>query len=338
MDNIEKKQKNCKYITVTFYGSIFLAIILIVTVALFFFHLFTQDVMPYADPSQLAVKCDTCVISKDICNSSESCEASKIICNSNDMSQMQYIVAQVDLAVDKFSQWTGYWLSIISLILAVFTLIQAFTNYKSNKDAEKRFEEAKKDNEKRFDDYEKRFDKIKDNFFEKLNFERKRLELTIHDTELSAIQNRLSCISACISNFPDAFSLTPTAERRNFTRSFLNLLNVEYTEYVYYMRRLIDNISHNTGCSVKLDLRKDVNYVYLVWCDMSIAINRAMYDIPARIQDDAFIDLRNLLSTAISDYQRQQINSENVVRRMSEIQEVLEVLVNTLLLNRQDTT
>lgn len=331
MDNIEKKQKNCKYITVSLCCSIVLAIILIGMIALFFFHLFTQDVMPYADPSQLAVKCDTCVISKDICNSSESCEASKIICNSNDMSQLQYIVAQVDLAVDKFSQWTGYWLSIISLILAVFTLIQAFTNYKSNKDAEKRFEEAKKDNEKRFD-------KIKDNFFEKLNFERKRLELTIHDTELSAIQNRLSCISACISNFPDAFSLTPTAERRNFTRSFLNLLNVEYTEYVYYMRRLIDNISHNTGCSVKLDLRKDVNYVYLVWCDMSIAINRAMYDIPARIQDDAFIDLRDLLSTAISDYQRQQINSENVVRRMSEIQEVLEVLVNTLLLNCQDTT
>lgn len=336
MDNSE--QKNSKYITVTFYGSIILSIILIVAVALFFFHLFTQDVMTYADPSQLAVKCDTCVISKDICNSSESCEASKIICNSNDMSQLQYIVAQVDLAVDKFSQWTGYWLSIISLILAIFTLIQAFTNYKSNKDAEKRFEEAKKDYEKRFVNYVKSFDKMKDNISENFNNVKKSFELTIHDTELSAIQNRLSCISACISNFPDAFSLTPTAERRNFTRSFLNLLNVEYTEYVYYMRRLIDNTSHNTDSSVRLDLRREVSYVYLAWCDMSIAINRAMYDIPIRIQDDAFIDLRNLLSTAISDFQRQQINSENVVRRMSEIQEVLEVLVNTLLLNRQDTT
>lgn len=331
MDNSGETQKHNKDVTVSLRYSIVLAIILIGTVALFFFHLYTQEALTYADPSQLAVKCDSCVVSQNICNSSDSYEASKTICSSNDISQMQYIISQVDLAVDKLSQWTGYWLSIISLILAVFTLIQAFTNYKSNKDAEKRLEEAVTDNEKRFDEAN---NKLK----ETIDSERRRFELIIRDTELSAIQNRLSCISACISKFPDAFSLTPTAERRNFTRSFLNLLNVEYTDYAFYMRRLIDNISHDRGSSVKIDLRREISYVYLVWCDMSIAINLAMYDIPVRIQDDAFIDLRDLLSTAISDYQRQQINSENVVRRMSEIQEALEVLVNTLLLNRQDTT
>lgn len=102
------------------------------------------------------------------------------------------------------------------------------------------------------------------------------------------------------------------------------------------MRQVIDCNTSCTGNSVILDLSREVNYVYIVWCDINIAINRAMYDIPARIQDDVFNDLRDLLSTAISDYHRLRINSANVVGRMSEIQEALELLINTLQHNRHD--
>ncbi len=331
MDNSEKVQKNSKDIIVTLRSSIILAIILIGIVALFFFHLYTQEALMHADLSQLEIKYDFHDISKNICNSSDSSDTSKIICNSIDTSQLQYIVAQIDLEIDKFSQWTGFWLSIISCILAIFTLIQAFTNYKSNKDAEKRIDNALKG-------FADKFQQEKIEFKRKFNFERNRFRMIARNMESSAFQNRLSCISACISSFPDVFSLTPTIERRNFTRSFLSLLNAEYSEYVYYMRQVIDCNTSCTGNSVILDLSREVNYVYIVWCDISIAINRAMYDIPARIQDDVFNDLRDLLSTAISDYHRLRINSANVVGRMSEIQEALELLINTLQHNRHDAT
>lgn len=241
------------------------------------------------------------------------------------LSDKSSVIAEMDLAVDKFSQWTGYWLSIISCIIALFTIIQAYTNYQSREDTKREIEEKK-------EEFEKQKEELK---VQNKEYEKKFIELS-EEMRSSAYQNRLSCISACISTFPDAFSLTPTSERQRFTESFLKMLFKEYEEYTNYVKMAIDlaidcmKVCKESGSSMHIDLSKEMGYVYLIWCDISIAVNHAMNDFSSVDQNIAFNDLKDLLSTAIRDYHDKIINPTNVAERMLDIKEAMRQLIKIL--------
>ena len=252
------------------------------------------------------------------------------------LSDKSSVIAEMDLAVDKFSQWTGYWLSIISCVIALFTLIQAFTNYQSRKESKEEIEKSKEEIEKAKEEIEKAEKEAQDNY-NRANYElsKKFIELS-EEMRSSAYQNRLSCISACISTFPDAFSLTPTSERQRFTESFLKMLFNEYEEYTNYVKMAIDlaidcmKVCKESGSSMHIDLSKEMGYVYLIWCDISIAVNHAMNDFSSVDQNIAFNDLKDLLSTAIRDYHDNIITPTNVAGRMLKIKEVMKQLIDIL--------
>lgn len=209
---------------------------------------------------------------------------------------------EIDLIIDKYSQWTGYWLSIICCVLALFTLIQALVNYRTNNESAKNCRLAA-------DDIKVKYKQL------------------VKDMESSAHQNKLSCISVCLSSFPDAFSLTPNEERQKFIRKFMKMLNEEYANFTHDITKLTDLRNKNGS---KLDIRKELDLVYLVWCDISIAVNHAMYDFTRSEQNIAFENLKELLCGAIMDYHDQRINYTNVSCRMIDVMNSIQKLVNVL--------
>ena len=209
---------------------------------------------------------------------------------------------EIDLIIDKYSQWTGYWLSIISCVLTLFTLIQALVNYRTNNESAKNCRLAA-------DDIKEKYKQL------------------VKDMESSAHQNKLSCIGVCLSSFPDAFSLTPNEERQKFIRKFMKMLNEEYANFTHDITKLTDLRNKNGS---KLDIRKELDLVYLVWCDISIAVNHAMYDFTRSEQNIAFENLKELLCGAIMDYHDQRINYTNVSCRMIDVMNSIQKLVNVL--------
>lgn len=219
---------------------------------------------------------------------------------------------EIDLIIDKYSQWTGYWLSIIGCVLTLFTLLLALLNYRSNDDNTKKIDKAVEDCKCEMDGIKKRYDDF------------------VHDMNLSVYQNKLSCISACLSSFPDAFSLTPNDERQRFIRMFLRMLNEEYSDFTYDFERLKNCLNCKREIGKKTDLRKEIGYVYLVWCDISIAVNHAMYDFTKPEQNMAFDELKEVLSTVITDYHDRKINDENIVDTMHAVLGAINKLLGVL--------
>lgn len=219
---------------------------------------------------------------------------------------------EIDLIIDKYSQWTGYWLSIIGCVLTLFTLLLALLNYRSNDDNTKKIDKAVEDCKCEMDGIKKRYDDF------------------VHDMNLSVYQNKLSCISACLSSFPDAFSLTPNDERQRFIRMFLRMLNEEYSDFTYDFERLKNCLNCKCEIGKKTDLRKEIGYVYLVWCDISIAVNHAMYDFTRPEQNMAFDELKEVLSTVITDYHDRKINDENIVGTMHTVLDAINKLLGVL--------
>lgn len=319
-------------------------IILLGTVPLFFFNLLTKEALNNSlqHSNEKSVSTFNHLV-KDSLNSFPNLSDEKSVFafdplvkaslnSSPNLSEEKNVIAEMDLAVDKFSQWTGYWLSIISCVIALFTLIQAYTNYQSRQDTKKEIEDAKKENKEKYKEQKIEFEKQKEELKEQnKKIEKRFIELS-EEMRSSAYQNRLSCISACISTFPDAFSLTPTSERQLFTKSFLQMLFMEYDEYTNYVKMAIDcmKVCKESGSSMHIDLCKEVKYVYLIWCDISIAVNHAMNDFSSVDQNIAFNDLKDLLSTAIRDYHDNIINPTNVAERMLEIKEAMRQLINIL--------
>lgn len=255
---------------------------------------------------------------------------------------------EIDLIIDKYSQWTGYWLSIIGCVLTLFTLLLALLNYRSNDDNTKKIDKAVEDCKCEMDGIKKRYDdfvhsiqrSVDDNAeksknavegckkaIEKMGCEYDKL---VHDMNLSVYQNKLSCISACLSSFPDAFSLTPNDERQRFIRMFLRMLNEEYSDFTYDFERLKNCLNCKREIGKKTDLRKEIGYVYLVWCDISIAVNHAMYDFTRPEQNMAFDGLKEVLSTVITDYHDRKINDENIVGTMHTVLDAINKLLGVL--------
>ena len=220
---------------------------------------------------------------------------------------------EIDLIIDKYSQWTGYWLSVIGCVLTLFTLLQVFLNYRSNDDNTKKVDKS-------LDEFRQDSEKTKSRFVGLMG-------KLIRDTTLSNYQNKLSCISICLSSFPDAFSLTPNAERQKFIRIFVKMLHEEYSDYTNEFERL-KNCKHKTNR--KTDLYKQMGYVYFVWCDISVAVNHAMYDFTKPEQNVAFDTLKSKLCIAITMYHNNEINEENICTKMHEILNAMDGLLRVL--------
>jgi uncharacterized membrane protein len=234
---------------------------------------------------------------------------------------------EIDLIIDKYSQWTGYWLSIISCVLALFTLIQAFINYRTNQENTEKSEKSSEKCENAIKEVEEAMKKFRDDANELLKNNAKDIEKTKQNLKLSIYQNKMSCITACLSSFPDAFSLKPNDERQQFIRNFMRMLNEEYSEFTNYIGNLV---AYNNGPEGGLITRKEVNNVYLIWCDIGVAVNQIMFDFSGTEQSVAFSHLRDLLSTTIREMHEQSINSANVHQKMLDIQQDIDRLVNLL--------
>lgn len=234
---------------------------------------------------------------------------------------------EIDLIIDKYSQWTGYWLSIISCVLALFTLIQAFINYRTNQENTEKSEKSSEKCENAIKEVEEAMKKFMDDANELLKNNAKDIEKTKQNLKLSIYQNKMSCITACLSFFPDAFSLKPNEERQQFIRNFMRMLNEEYSEFTNYIGNLV---AYNNGPEGGLITRKEVNNVYLIWCDIGVAVNQIMFDFPGTEQSVAFSHLKDLLSTTIREMHEQSINSANVHQKMLDIQQDIDRLVNLL--------
>ena len=233
---------------------------------------------------------------------------------------------EIDLIIDKYSQWTGYWLSIIGIVLTLFTIIQVLLNYRMNNQYEKMVKEAK-------DEYNTTKEKMEKDFQEG----KRKIESTLRENikifKSSILHNNLSCINACLSTFPDAFSFSPTEERKKFVKTFMNMLLVEYTKFTEYINKLY--LSKITKGVYKEetdmpDLSPEVKYVYLVWCDISIAINKASLDYTESKQTVAFEYLKESLSTVIINYHDGKITSSNIVEHMKLIQQYIEEVTHLI--------
>ena len=128
---------------------------------------------------------------------------------------------EIDLIIDKYSQWTGYWLSIISCVLTLFTLIQAFINYRTNKESADKSEKTSEKCEKTIENTNTQLREFQDEIRLFFNRQEKDFEKTKQSLKLSIYQNKMSCITACLSSFPDAFSLKPNDERQKFIKNFM---------------------------------------------------------------------------------------------------------------------
>ena len=234
---------------------------------------------------------------------------------------------EIDLIIDKYSQWTGYWLSIISCVLALFTLIQAFINYRTNQENTEKSEKSSEKCENAIKEVEEAMKKFMDDANELLKNNAKDIEKTKQNLKLSIYQNKMSCITACLSFFPDAFSLKPNEERQQFIRNFMRMLNEEYSEFTNYIGNLV---AYNNGPEGGLITRKEVNNVYLIWCDIGVAVNQIMLDFTGTEQSVAFSYLKDLLSTTIKEMHEQKINPANVCQKMQDIQQNIDRLVNLL--------
>jgi hypothetical protein len=234
---------------------------------------------------------------------------------------------EIDLIIDKYSQWTGYWLSIISCVLTLFTLIQAFINYRTNKESADKSEKTSEKCEKTIENTNTQLREFQDKIRLFFNRQEKDFKKTKQSLKLSIYQNKMSCITACLSSFPDAFSLKPNDERQQFIRNFMRMLNEEYSEFTNYIGNLV---AYNNGPEGGLITRKEVNNVYLIWCDIGVAVNQIMFDFSGTEQSMAFSHLRDLLSTTIREMHKQSINSANVHQKMLDIQQDIDRLVNLL--------
>lgn len=230
---------------------------------------------------------------------------------------------EIDFIIDKYSQWTGYWLSVIGCVLTLFTLLQFFLNYRFNenniekidkaveycKDKVKNLEEG---NEKKAKDIAEKYDKL------------------AHQMKWFIHQNKLSCISVCLSSFPDAFSLTPNEERQKFIRIFMRMLHEEYSDFTYSIEGWIKSLTDYKYNVDDTNLKKKIGYAYLVWCDISIAVNHAMYDFTKPEQNMAFDSLKSKLCIAITKYHNNKINRYNLIEQMHNILSEMNNLLGVL--------
>ena len=234
---------------------------------------------------------------------------------------------EIDLIIDKYSQWTGYWLSIISCVLTLFTLIQAFINYRTNKESADKSEKTSEKCEKTIENTNTQLREFQDEIRLFFNRQEKDFEKTKQSLKLSIYQNKMSCITACLSSFPDAFSLKPNDERQKFIKNFMNMLSEEYTEFTNYIGFLaVYKDGHEGGFITKREVRN----IYLMWCDIGVAVNQIMLDFTGTEQSVAFSYLKDLLSTTIKEMHEQKINPANVCQKMQDIQQNIDRLVNLL--------
>lgn len=110
---------------------------------------------------------------------------------------------EIDLMIDKSSQWIGFWLSIIGIVLTITTILQAYANYRTNAES------------------------------------KETIKKTIHELELSTKSNKISCITSCISDIPELYNFAPEDTRRVFINKFLSILHNEYSDYIAYISETI---------------------------------------------------------------------------------------------------
>lgn len=235
---------------------------------------------------------------------------------------------EVNLIIDKYSTWTGYWLGVIGCVLTLFTLIQAFLNYKTNNDYSKNVENAIKQTQDERDKCSSLVKEMRNEIKYRLQESEKNLSKIEKARQLSIHQNKISCICTCLSSFPDAFSLTPNEERQNYIRFFLNILCGEYSELTQYINRFIcsiekpNDLDGNFTINLNRNLtinEQDMNHIYLVWCDICIAINHAMYDFTKPIQNNSFDELKASLCNVIKEYNERKINDTNILNKMRDV-------------------
>lgn len=339
-----KQNSNCSENpkSTEFWMAVIVIFLVVVPVAIFFYHIRTKeatnnhglifDEKMLATIDSLESNCiamDSVKLRQDVGNVKK---LTKYLINRESHYQME-----IDLIIDKYSQWTGYWLSLIGSVLTLFTIIQVLLNYRMNNQYEKKVKEAiDKSNsttKEVSDNCNTTINKIKED--NKIEIEK--IENTYHENfkkyELSILHNNLSCINACLSTFPDAFSFSPTEERKKFVKTFMSMLSVEYTKFTEYINKLY--LSKITKGVYKEEtdmpyLSAEMKYVYLVWCDISIAINKASLDYTEAKQTVAFENLKESLSTVIIKYHDGKITSFNIVNHMRLIQKNIEEVTHLI--------
>ena len=117
--------------------------------------------------------------------------------------KFENIRKETDLIIDKNSQWVGFWLSIIGIVLTISTILQVYANYRSNTE------------------------------------NKETIKKTIHELELSTKSNKISCVTSCISNIPELYNFAPEGTRRDFINKFLKILHNEYSDYIIYIGETI---------------------------------------------------------------------------------------------------
>ena len=376
---------------------IVLIISVVVPVAIFFYHILTNEAI---NSHELTFDEEMIATIKSLdsnCIAMDSIQLRQEVGNVKELTQ--YLInresnyqMEIDQIIDKYSQWTGYWLSIIGIVLTLFTIIQVLLNYRMNNQYEKMVKEAideckttakevkekydsttkevkekynsttkevkekydsttkeiKEDNQKEINRINNQYEKMVKEAIDECKTttkeikedsqkEIKKIENTYHENfkkyELSILHNNLSCINACLSTFPDAFSFSPTEERIKFVKTFMSMLSVEYTKFTEYINKLY--LSKITKGVYKEEtdmpyLSAEMKYVYLVWCDISIAINKASLDYTEAKQTVAFENLKESLSTVIINYHDGKITAFDIVNHMRLIQKNIEEVTHLI--------
>lgn len=165
---------------------------------------------------------------------------SKVVDNVNG----QYI-SMIDMMIDKFNTWVGFWLAVLSLILLLVSVWQYLKIEKYDeriKEIETKGEALSKSWVEKNKTLTKDFDGQSDKMFESLTdiqmqmrrFQRQAkdyLDSQLSEHKYSTLENRMTSLLLCLSSVPDPQMFSDSDERKEQVTYYLRLISAMLTEY-----------------------------------------------------------------------------------------------------------
>ena len=165
---------------------------------------------------------------------------SKVVDNVNG----QYI-SMIDMMIDKFNAWVGFWLAVLSLLLLLVSVWQYLKIEKYDeriKEIETKGETLCNSWAKKGETLTKDFDDQRAKLSESLTdiqmqthrFQRQAkdyLDIQLSEHKYSTLENRMTSLLLCLSSVPDPQMFSDSDERKEQITYYLRLISAMLTEY-----------------------------------------------------------------------------------------------------------
>lgn len=155
--------------------------------------------------------------------------SSQISCYENKVDSLSTIVDKIngqyasviDMLIDKFNTWVGFWLSLLSLILLIISLWQYFKIEKY----EERIDKLEKDSEKTFKGIKEQSVSLEVQMANLQKQAKTYLDTQISLHQYSTLENRMTSLLLCMSSVPDPQVFSDSEERKEQVNYYLGLVS-----------------------------------------------------------------------------------------------------------------